>query len=185
MSISAHKLYGPKGQGALFVRRRQPRVRLVPQLDGGGQEHGLRSGTLNVPGIVGFGAACELSAGGMTAEAVRVGELRDRLRERIASAVPDVVVNGHPSRTLAGCLNLSFPDVDVVALMGSVDGVAVSAGSACTSGSGAPSHVLRAIGLSDDLASGTLRFGVGRFNTEEEIDTAAARVVRGVQRSRL
>ena len=182
LSISAHKLYGPKGQGALFVRRR-PRPRLTPQQDGGGQENGLRPGTANVPGIVGLGKACELCQSEMEGEAERIRSLRDRLQERIQSALPDVVVNGHPGQRLAGCLNLSFPGVDGAALIRGLGEIAVSAGSACTSGSSAPSHVLKAIGRTDDMAFSSLRFGLGRFNTETEIDTAAGRVVEEVRRA--
>ena len=184
LSISAHKLYGPKGQGALFVRRRPTRTRLTPQQDGGGQEGGLRSGTPNVPGIVGLGKACELCEAEMEVETPRIRSLRDRLQLRIESAVSDVVLNGHPQRRLAGCLSLSFPGADGAELIRALGEIALSAGSACTSGSSAPSHVLKAIGRTDDMAFSSLRFGLGRFNTESEIDAAADRVIEQVSRIR-
>ncbi len=178
-SFSAHKLYGPRGVGALFVRRR-PRVPLQPLVHGGGHERGLRSGTLNVPGIVGFGAACRIAASEMTEEAERVRSLRDRLHRAIAARVPGVVLNGHPERRLPGNLNLSFPGVEGESLATHLGEVAVSSSSACTSSLREPSHVLKALGLSDEMAYAALRFGIGRFNTAEEVDRAAQRVEEAV-----
>ena len=176
MSLSAHKICGPKGVGALYVRRR-PRSRLVPQMDGGGHERGLRSGTLNVPAIVGFGKACGIAATEMGAERERTKVLRDRLRSRLGEAR----LNGHPELRLAGNLNLSFEGVDGEALLSGLKDVAVSSGSACTSASLEPSHVLKALGIPDALAHASLRFGIGRFTTEAEVDEAARRVVRHVK----
>jgi cysteine desulfurase len=180
LSISAHKMYGPKGVGALYVRRREPRVRLEPQMDGGGQERGLRSGTSNVPAIVGFGVACELCRCEMAAEASRLTELRERLRRGIQEQLSDVTLNGHPTERLPGNLNLSFAHVKGEALLMALRDVAVSSGSACTTASLEPSYVLKAIGLDDELAYGSLRFGLGRFNTAEEVDEVAREVVRVV-----
>jgi cysteine desulfurase len=184
VSVTAHKLYGPKGIGALYVRRRDPHVRLTPLFDGGGHEQGLRSGTLPVPGIVGFGTACKIAAAECEPEAARLLVLREKLRDGIQSQLEDVSVNGHPTRRLPGNLNLSFAYVDGEALMMAMRDIAVSSGSACTSASVEPSYVLRAIGLSDDLARSSLRFGLGRFNTEEEIDFAIETVVQAVRRLR-
>jgi cysteine desulfurase len=180
LSLSAHKMYGPKGIGALYVRRREPRVRLEPQMDGGGQERGLRSGTSNVPALVGFGVACELCRGEMTAESGRLTDLRERLRRGIQEQVSDVILNGHPSERLSGNLNLSFAGVKGEALLMALRDVAVSSGSACTTASLEPSYVLKALGLDDELAYGSLRFGLGRFNTEEEVDEVIREVVRVV-----
>jgi cysteine desulfurase len=183
-SLSAHKLYGPKGVGALYVRRK-PRVRLTPQIDGGGHERGLRSGTLNVPGIVGFGKAAELARAEGAAEAARVGALRDRLWGGIAARVEHATVNGPPpERRLPGNLNVSFAYVEGEALMMAMKDVAVSSGSACTSASLEPSYVLRALGVPDDLAHASIRFGLGRFNTEEEVDHVVALVAAKVARLR-
>jgi cysteine desulfurase len=181
LSVSAHKMYGPKGVGALYVRRRDPRVRLEPQMDGGGQERGLRSGTSNVPAIVGFGAACELCRHEMAAEASRLTNLRERLRRGIQEQLSDVTLNGHPTQRLPGNLNLSFAHVKGEALLMSLKDVAVSSGSACTTASLEPSYVLKALGLEDELAHGSLRFGLGRFNTEEEVDEVIREVVRAVR----
>jgi cysteine desulfurase len=183
VSLSAHKLYGPKGVGALYVRRR-PRARLLAQQDGGGHERGLRSGTLDVPGIVGFGKACAIAAAEREAEAVRLVRLRDRLLEVITSQLPDVTVNGSLAHRLPGNLNLSFACVEGEALLLALRDVALSSGSACTSASLEPSYVLRAMGVPDDLAHASLRFGLGRFNTEEEVDHVAALVVDKVRRLR-
>jgi cysteine desulfurase len=174
-SLSAHKLYGPKGVGALYVRRK-PRVRLTAQVDGGGHERGLRSGTLNVPGIVGFGAAARLARTGMAEEAARVGALRDRLWAGISARVEQVRLNGPPPGPLRlpGNLNVSFAYVEGEALMMAMKDVAVSSGSACTSASLEPSYVLRALGVPDDLAHASLRFGLGRFTTAEEVDHVVA-----------
>jgi len=180
LSLSAHKMYGPKGVGALYVRRRDPRVRLEPQMDGGGQERGLRSGTSNVPAIVGFGAACELCRQEMSAEAIRLSDLRERLRRGIQEQLSDVTLNGHPNERLPGNLNLSFAFVKGEALLMALRDVAVSSGSACTTASLEPSYVLTALGLDDELAHGSIRFGLGRFNTEEEVDEVIEEVVRVV-----
>jgi cysteine desulfurase len=186
LSLSAHKMYGPKGVGALYVRRRNPHVRLEPLFDGGGHERGMRSGTLAVPLIVGFGVACELSRTEGPAEAERMRALRDRLHAAITGELEGVSLNGHPAERLPNNLNLSFAGVKGEALLMALDaaGVAVSSGSACTSASVEPSYVLRAMGVEDELAHASIRFGVGRFNTEDEIDRAAAEVVRAVHRLR-
>jgi cysteine desulfurase len=183
MSMSAHKMCGPKGVGALYVRRRNPRVDLRPQMDGGGHEYGLRSGTLNVPGIVGFGEACAICAVEMDEESARVGALRDRLRAALES-IGGVRVNGSMEHRLPGNLNVSFAGVDAEALLMSVPGVALSTGSACTSATIEPSHVLRALGTGDGVAHSSVRFGLGRFTTEEEIDYAAARIAESVRKLR-
>jgi cysteine desulfurase len=182
-SISAHKLYGPKGVGALYVRRK-PRVRLVAEMDGGGHERGHRSGTLNVPGIVGLGKACALAAAEMDAEATRVLALRERLREGLLAAIERVTVNGSLAHRLPGNLNVSFAYVEGEALMMAVKDVAVSSGSACTSASLEPSYVLRAMGVPDDLAHSSIRFGLGRFTTEEEVDHVVALFTAKVQKLR-
>jgi len=183
VSLSAHKMYGPKGVGALYVRRR-PRARLVAQIDGGGHERGYRSGTLNVPGIVGFGKAAALAREEMPAEAPRILALRERLRKTILAGLDRVVVNGSLTRRLPGNLNLSFEHVEGEALMIAMKDVAVSSGSACTSASLEPSYVLRAMGVADDMAHASIRFGLGRFNTEEEVDHAARLVVEKATRLR-
>ncbi len=183
-SITAHKLYGPKGIGALYVRRRNPRVQLAPIIDGGGHEHGMRSGTLNVPGIVGLGKCCEIARQEMPQDTQRVKALRDRLKEKILAGLTDVQVNGSLEHRLAGNLNISFAQVDSESLMMGINDIAVSSGSACTSAKIEPSYVLRAIGVPEELALGAIRFGIGRFNTEEEIDYVAARVVETVTRLR-
>jgi cysteine desulfurase len=180
LSLTAHKMYGPKGVGALYVRRRGPRVRLEPQLDGGGHERGLRSGTLPVPLIVGMGKACELCQEEMGAERGRLLGLRERLRAGIQGRLEGVTLNGHPTERLPGNLNLSFAWVSGEALLMGLRGLAVSSGSACTSANPEPSYVLRALGLDDELAHSSLRFGVGRFNSEDEVDRAAAEVMRVV-----
>jgi len=183
-SITAHKIYGPKGCGALYVRRRDPGVRLARQQHGGGQERGLRSGTLNVPGIVGLGAAAELCRLEREAEATRLRALRDRLYARLRDAIGDLVLNGHPEERLPGNLNVSIPGIESEALMMAAPEIAVSSGAACGSGSLEPSHVLRALGLRPELLRCPLRFGIGRFNTEADIDRAAAAVARAVLRLR-
>jgi len=181
LSLSAHKMYGPKGVGALYVRRREPRVRLEPQMDGGGQERGLRSGTANVPGIVGFGVACELCRQEMPTEAVRLTELRERLRRGIQDELSEVTLNGHPTERLPGHLNLSFAHVKGEALLTALRDVAASSSSACTTASLEPSYVLKALGLDDELAHSSIRFGLGRFNTAEEVDAVVQEVVRVVR----
>ncbi len=183
VSLSAHKMYGPKGVGALYVRRK-PRARLLAQMDGGGHERGHRSGTLNVPGIVGFGAAAELVMAERDAEAPRLLALRERLRKGIEAGLERVTVNGSLEHRLPGNLNLSFAYVEGEALMMAIKDVAVSSGSACTSASLEPSYVLRAMGIPDDLAHGSLRFGLGRFTTEEEVDWVARLVVEKVKKLR-
>jgi cysteine desulfurase len=183
VSLSAHKMYGPKGIGALYVRRK-PRVRLSPLIDGGGHERGMRSGTLNVPGIVGFGAACALAREEMPAEATRLLSLRERLRTRLSAELPETFVNGSLEHRVPGNLNMSFACVEGEALMMGLKDVAVSSGSACTSASLEPSYVLRAIGVSEELAHTSIRFGLGRFTTAEEVDYVAALVIEKVQRLR-
>jgi len=183
VALSAHKLYGPKGVGALYVRRR-PRARILAEIDGGGHERGLRSGTLNVPGIVGFGRACEVAREGMPEEAERVLGLRERLRQGLLGAVEGVTVNGSLEHRLPACLNVSFAQVEGEALMMAVRDVAVSSGSACTSASLEPSYVLRAMGVPDDLAHASIRFGLGRFNTAEEVDFAVDLFARKVAKLR-
>jgi cysteine desulfurase len=183
-SLSAHKIYGPKGVGALYVRRSRPRVRLVAQMDGGGHERGNRSGTLNVPGIVGFAKACEILEREGKEEAKRIATLRDRLYERITSQVDHVILNGDRARRLPGNLNISFAFVEGEGLMMAIKDVAVSSGSACTSASLEPSYVLRSMGLDEDLAHSSIRFGIGRFNTEEEVDYVADLVVAKVKKLR-
>jgi cysteine desulfurase len=184
LSISAHKLYGPKGLGALYVRRKDPRVEISATIDGGGHERGMRSGTLNVPGIVGLGKACELCQKEMPAEAGRLGRLRDKLKHSIMTQLDGTAVNGSMTERLPNNLNLSFSGVEGDALLMGINDVAVSSGSACTSAMIEPSYVLRALGVSDDLSHSSIRFGLGRFNTEEEVDYVAERVVETVKRLR-
>src|SRR5262249_12975593 len=183
-SITAHKIYGPKGIGALYVRRSKPRVRLVAQMDGGGHERGNRSGTLPVPLIVGFGKACDIMAQEGKAESTRLASLRERLRGRIMDQLDEGYINGSVQHRLPGNLNLSFNFVEGEGLMMAIKDVAVSSGSACTSASLEPSYVLRALGVGDELAHSSIRFGLGRFNTEEEVDYVADLVVREVNRLR-
>jgi cysteine desulfurase len=183
VSLTAHKMYGPKGVGALYVRRR-PRARLTPIIDGGGHERGYRSGTLNVPGIVGFGAAAELSAAEREEEAARLFRLRERLRQGIEAGLDLVAVNGSLERRLPGNLNVSFAYVEGEALMMALKDVAVSSGSACTSASLEPSYVLRAMGVSGDMAHSSIRFGLGRFTTEEEVDFVVGLVIQKVRKLR-
>jgi cysteine desulfurase len=183
-SLSAHKLYGPKGVGALYVRRKNPRVQLVAQIDGGGHERGMRSGTLNVPGIVGFGKACALANEGMAEEAVRLTALRDRLKDAIMSQLDEVYINGSVEHRLPGNLNISFAYVEGESLLMGINDIAVSSGSACTSATLEPSYVLKALGAGDDLAHSSIRFGLGRFNTQAEVDYVAERVVETVKRLR-
>jgi len=184
LSFSAHKLYGPKGVGALYVRSRNPRVELVPQIDGGGHERGLRSGTLNVPAIVGFGEACAICQREMEGEGQRVAALRDRLMNRLLAELDEVVIHGSLKHRLPNNLNLSFLGVEATTLMMNVKELAVSSGSACSSATPEPSHVLRALGLPADLARGAIRIGLGRFNTEEEIEYAAGRLIEAVRKLR-
>ncbi len=184
MSFSAHKIYGPKGIGGLYVRARNPRVRLAAQMDGGGHERGMRSGTLNVTGIVGLGKACELAGELLESESERILRMRERLRQQITSALDEVYLNGHPMQRLPGNLNLSFAFVEGESLLMGLKDIAVSSGSACTSATLEPSYVLRALGVGDDLAHTSIRFGLGRFNTDEEVDYVAERVIREVTRLR-
>jgi cysteine desulfurase len=184
LSVSAHKLYGPKGVGALYVRRRNPKVEITEQINGGGHERGMRSGTLNVPGIVGFGKACEIAAQEMAAEAERLRTLCDRLRQRLESSLDQVHVNGTLEHRLPGNLNISFAGVEGEALLMGLSDVALSTGSACTSAALEPSYVLRALGLGDEIAHSSLRFGLGRFNTEAEVDYTADRLIEVVQNLR-
>ncbi|MEX1129640.1 MAG: IscS subfamily cysteine desulfurase [Vicinamibacterales bacterium] len=181
LSLTGHKYYGPKGVGALFIRRRKPRIELACQIDGGGHENGFRSGTLNVPGIVGLGAAAEICRTGLDEERARLGALRDRLLDQLRAGIDHVQVNGPlGERRLSHNLHVSFPGVDGERLLMALGDLAVSTGSACSSGSGAASHVLDAIGATS-VPGASIRFGVGRMTTEQEIDTAAARVVKVVQ----
>ena len=184
MSVSAHKMYGPKGVGALYVRRRNPRVALVAQMDGGGHEGGMRSGTLNVPGIVGFGEACVLAGREMPEDHIRVGGLRDRLKARLEAGLEGVRVHGTMEHRLAGNLNVSFEGVEGDALLVGLPDLAVSTGSACNSHGGSGSHVLQSMGVGPELLESATRFGLGRFTTEEEVDYAAGRVVEVVRRLR-
>jgi cysteine desulfurase len=184
LSISAHKIYGPKGIGALYVRRRNPRVELTEQMHGGGHERGMRSGTLNVPGIVGLGAACELAAAELESESIRLTAMRDRLQAKLEAGLDRVRVNGSQQQRLPGNLNITFEHVDSETLMMGLKDVALSSGSACTSAKIEPSHVLRALGLSEESAHSTIRFGLGRFNTEEEVDYVAERLIDVVKKLR-
>ncbi|MDB5096737.1 MAG: aromatic amino acid beta-eliminating lyase/threonine aldolase [Cyanobacteria bacterium RYN_339] len=180
LSLSSHKLYGPKGVGALYVRRRDPRVRLVSQIHGGGHQRGLRSGTLNVPAIVGLGVATTLALAEMDTEHLRLTQLRDQLYRRLAT-LEGVTLNGHPTRRLAGNLNVSFAQAPADAVIARLTGLALSSGAACSSASLEPSHVLRAIGVPDGLAKCTLRFGLGRPTTRDEVEAAADQVIEAVQ----
>lgn len=184
LSISAHKIYGPKGVGALYVRRKNPRVRIDPLIDGGGHERGMRSGTLAVPSIVGLGMACELCRKEMAEESKRELALRKKLHDGITSQLEEVELNGHPTQRLPGNLNISFAYVEGEGLMMGMKDVAVSSGSACTSASLEPSYVLKALGVGDDLAHSSIRFGIGRFTTEAEIDYTIDHVVSAVQKLR-
>ena len=184
LSMSAHKIYGPKGIGALYVRSKKPRVRLSPIIDGGGHERGLRSGTLNVPGIVGLGRACDIAREEMAEEAARLTRMRERLKDGIFTKLDEVYVNGHPTQRLPGNMNISFAYVEGESLLMGLKEIALSSGSACTSATLEPSHVLRALGVSEDMAHSSIRFGLGRFNTGEEVDYAIDRVVQEVTRLR-
>src|SRR6266478_4307836 len=183
-SISAHKMYGPKGVGALYVRRRNPRVLLAPLIDGGGHERGMRSGTLNVPGIVGFGKAAELCRQEMKSDTERLSALRDRLNDRLHKGLDEIYINGSMEHRLPHSLNISFAYVEGESLLMGINDVAVSSGSACTSASLEPSYVLKALGAGDDLAHTSIRFGLGRFNTEEEVDYVTDKMVQVVTKLR-
>ena len=184
LSLTAHKLYGPKGVGALYVRRRNPRVQISAQIDGGGHERGMRSGTLNVPSIVGFGKACEIAGQEMATEAARLQTMRDYLRNKLESALDYVEVNGSWDHRLPGNLNMSFVYVEGESLLMGINDVAVSSGSACTSATLEPSYVLKALGLGDDVAHSSIRFGLGRFNTQGEVDYVADKVIGIVKKLR-
>ena len=184
MSFTGHKIYGPKGIGALYVRKKSPRVRIAAQMDGGGHERGMRSGTLAVPLIVGFGKACELCEQEMAAEASRLTTMRDRLHKTITTALEDVYLNGHPSERLPNNLNLSFAYVEGESLLMGCKEIALSSGSACTSATLEPSYVLRALGVGTELAHSSIRFGLGRFTTDEEVDYAAKRIIETVNKLR-
>jgi len=184
LSLSGHKLYGPKGVGALYVRRKAPRVQVTAQMDGGGHERGMRSGTLNVPGIVGLGEACAICQREMAEEAARLGGLRDKLRGMLESELDEVYINGTMEHRLPNNLNISFAYVEGESLLMGINDIAVSSGSACTSATLEPSYVLKALGAGDDLAHSSIRFGLGRFNTEEEVDYVANRVIQVVKKLR-
>ena len=184
MSFTAHKIYGPKGVGALYVRKKNPRVRIAAQMDGGGHERGMRSGTLPVPLIVGFGRACELCELEMTAEGVRLAAMRDHLHANITKALEDVYLNGHPTERLPNNLNVSFAYVEGESLLMGVKEIALSSGSACTSATLEPSYVLRALGVGAELAHSSIRFGLGRFTVVEEVDYAAKRIIETVNKLR-
>jgi cysteine desulfurase len=184
LAISAHKIYGPKGVGALYVRRRNPRVQLAAIIDGGGHERGMRSGTLNVPGIVGLGAACEIAQKEMAEESVRLRKLRDRLKAGLEAKLDEVFVNGSLEHRLPNNLNMSFAYVEGESLLMGINDIAVSSGSACTSATLEPSYVLKALGVGEDLAHTSIRFGLGRFNTEEEVDYVTDKMVTVVTKLR-
>ncbi len=184
MSLTAHKLYGPKGVGALYVRRRNPRVQITAQMDGGGHERGMRSGTLNVPGIVGLGAACEFARKEMPEESRRLSFLRDKLKDKLLNNLDEVYINGSMEHRLPHNLNISFAYVEGESLLMGINDIAVSSGSACTSATLEPSYVLKALGAGDDLAHSSIRFGLGRFNTEEQVDYVANKVIDVVQKLR-
>ncbi len=184
LSVTAHKLYGPKGVGVLYVRRRNPRVQIAAQIDGGGHERGMRSGTLNVPGIVGMGKACEIAGQEMETEAERLTRLREKLKTKLEGALDYVHVNGSMEHRLPGNLNMSFVYVEGESLLMGINDIAVSSGSACTSATLEPSYVLKALGLGDDVAHSSIRFGLGRFNQEAEVDYVANKVIDVVQKLR-
>ena len=184
LSISAHKIYGPKGVGALYVRRKNPRVQLSAIIDGGGHERGMRSGTLNVTGIIGLGKACELCQQEMVSESAKLSRLRDRLKEGIMSKLDECYINGSMDHRLPHNINISFAFVEGESLLMGINDIAVSSGSACTSATLEPSYVLKALGVGEDLAHTSIRFGIGRFNTEEEVDYVVGRVVETVNRLR-
>ncbi|HEX8750315.1 MAG TPA: IscS subfamily cysteine desulfurase [Nitrospira sp.] len=184
MSFSAHKIYGPKGIGALYVRKKGPRVRIAAQIDGGGHERGMRSGTLPVPLIVGFGKACELCDQEMSTESTRLSKMRDRLQSGIMATLDECYLNGHPTNRLPGNLNISFAYVEGESLLMGMKEIALSSGSACTSATLEPSYVLRALGVGTELAHSSIRFGLGRFNTEDEIDYTIKKVIEIVTKLR-
>ena len=183
-SLTAHKVYGPKGVGALYVRRRNPRVQLTAQMDGGGHERGMRSGTMNVPAIVGLGEACAIAEREMAAEIEHSRSLRDRLKARLEAGLDEVYVNGSMEHRLPGNLNISFAYVEGESLLMGISDVAVSSGSACTSATLEPSYVLKALGLGDEIAHSSIRFGIGRFNNQEEVDYVADKLIDVVTKLR-
>jgi cysteine desulfurase len=183
-SLTAHKVYGPKGVGALYVRRRNPRVQLTAQMDGGGHERGMRSGTMNVPAIVGLGEACAIAQREMAAEIEHSRSLRDRLKARLEAGLDEVYVNGSMEHRLPGNLNISFAYVEGESLLMGISDVAVSSGSACTSATLEPSYVLKALGLGDEIAHSSIRFGIGRFNNQEEVDYVADKLIDVVTKLR-
>src|ERR1035437_2464643 len=183
-SISGHKMYGPKGVGALYVRRKNPRVQVSAIIDGGGHERGMRSGTLNVPGIVGLGKACAIALEDMPQESCRMAGLRNRLRDRIMNRLDEAYINGSMEHRLPGNLNISFAYVEGESLLMGINDIAVSSGSACTSATLEPSYVLKALGTGDDLAHSSIRFGIGRFNTQAEVDYVADKVIEVVKHLR-
>jgi cysteine desulfurase len=184
LSITAHKMYGPKGVGALYVRRKSPRVQITAQMDGGGHERGMRSGTMNVPGIVGFGKAAELCRLEMAEESKRLSHLRDKLKNKLQTELTEVYINGTMEHRLPHNLNMSFCYVEGESLLMGINDIAVSSGSACTSATLEPSYVLKALGLGDDLAHSSIRFGLGRFTTEEEVDYTATKLIDVVNKLR-
>jgi cysteine desulfurase len=184
MSIAGHKMYAPKGVGALYIRRRGTPRELIPNMDGGGHEGGLRSGTLNVPGVVGLGKACEICRQEMGEESRRLAALRDRLKDGLLAGLEGIHINGSLKYRLPNNLNVSFPGIDIATLLAAMSELALSTGSACTSGTPEPSYVLQALGLSEEITNTPLRFGLGRFNTEAEIDYCVGRVVETVKRLR-
>ncbi|MEK7286356.1 MAG: cysteine desulfurase family protein [Nitrospirota bacterium] len=184
LSLSAHKIYGPKGIGALYIRKKNPKVRLATLLDGGGQENGLRPGTLNVPGAVGFGKAAEICANEMPEESRRLTKMREALKETLFQGLSDVVLNGHPSDRLPNNLNISFAHIEGESLMMELKEIALSSGSACMTGQIEPSYVLKALGMTNDLAHGALRIGLGRFNTDDEVCYTGGRVIEAVKKLR-
>jgi cysteine desulfurase len=180
LAFSSHKIYGPKGVGALYVRGKSPNVRLTAQIDGGGQERFLRSGTLNVPGIVGLGKACELCEEELDGKPSASFSLRDKLETGLRNVIPDMQINGHPSERLPNTVNVSFKGIDAVSLLGKTPDIAASASSACESGTSGSNYVLRAMGVSEDLASSAVRFSMGRFTTKGETDFAIERICNSV-----
>ncbi len=184
LSITAHKIYGPKGVGALYVRRKGPRVQLTAQMDGGGHERGMRSGTLNVPGIVGLGEACAICQKEMATESAKLSQMRDWLKNKLESELDETFINGSMEHRLPHNLNMSFAYVEGESLLMGINDIAVSSGSACTSATLEPSYVLKALGIGDDLAHTSIRFGIGRFNTQEEVEYTAGRMIEVVRKLR-
>ncbi|MBI3359333.1 MAG: IscS subfamily cysteine desulfurase [Nitrospirae bacterium] len=184
LALSAHKIYGPKGVGALYVRRKNPKVTLTPLFDGGGHERGCRSGTLNVPGIVGFGKACEICEREIPYESARLETMRERLKAMLFQGLSAIILNGHPTKRLPNNLNISFAHVEGESLMMDIPEIALSSGSACTAGSLEPSYVLRALGISNEMAYGAIRIGLGRFNTDQEVEYAGERIIKSVNKLR-